>query len=52
MPTMRKLVYYSYLGRSGFSPQLYSMKPCEIKDKELLKHNKRIGDTFGCDWRE
>ena len=31
---MRELIYYSYLSLSGFSPQLYSMKPWEIKGKE------------------
>ena len=34
VPTSRKLVYYSSLSCSGFSPQLYSMKPCEIKGEE------------------
>ena len=36
MPNSRTLVYYSDLSPSGFSPQLYSMKPCEIKGKEWL----------------
>ena len=35
MPTSRKLIYYSSLSCSGFSPQLYSMKPCEIKGEDV-----------------
>ena len=42
-------MYYSYLSLSGFSPQLFSMKPCEILSK---KYNKRIGDSLCCGWRE
>ena len=34
MPTSRKLIYFSSLRCSGFSPQLYSMKPREIKGQE------------------
>ena len=35
MPTSRKLIYFSSLSCSGFSPQLYSMKPCEIKGEDV-----------------
>ena len=36
--------YYSYLSLSGFSPQLYSLKICEIKGKEWLN------TTSKCMW--
>ena len=42
-------MYYSYLSLSGFSPQLFSMKPCEILS---TKYNKRIGDSLCCGRRE
>ena len=42
-------------GTQGNTPQFYSMKPWEIKGKEwqqAIQYNKRIGNSFGCDWRE
>ena len=42
MPTSRKLIYNSSLSCSGFSPQLYSMKPCEIKVEDVRNTTREL----------
>ena len=53
MPTTKKLVYYSYLSRSGFSPHAVIFhETLRNLMQRVTKYNKRVGDSFGCDWRE